>query len=103
MQGLYNALCFITLLFSVITILIVLIGDAFFNALKYVCVTIPNQRIIGPVNAHLLYGPRKSTKHTKHRKNKVKKLPSPSILAYFHLLNEFSASTNFQAIGCNSF
>ena len=32
-----------------------------------------NQKTNDPVNAHLISGPRKSTTHTKPRKNKVKK------------------------------
>ena len=36
---------------------------------KYFCQIYPeNQRTNGPLNAHLLSGPRKSTKHTKPRK-----------------------------------
>ena len=35
--------------------------------------TITNQRTNGPVNAHLISGPRISTKYTKPGKNKVKK------------------------------
>ena len=34
-----------------------------------------NQRTNGPVNAHLISGPSKSTKHTKPGKNKVNKRP----------------------------
>ena len=40
----------------------------------YFCQLYPkNQRTYGPLNAHLLSGPRKSTKHKKPRKNKIKK------------------------------
>ena len=52
-----------------------------------------NQRTNCPVNAHLISGPRISTKHTKPGKKKVKKSWA-SILTNFHLL---------KATGCNSF
>ena len=53
----------------------------------------------GPVNAHLISGPCRSTKHTQpEKKNKVKKLLWPSILTYLHLLNKLTTSTIFRLL-----
>ena len=47
----------------------VLNNDEFFRGTNQ----LSNQRTNGPVNAHLISGPRMSTKYTKPGKNKVKK------------------------------
>ena len=60
-----------------------------------------DQRTNGSVNAHLISGPHISTKYTKPKKGQEMTL---TFNTYFvHLLNLLSASTNFQATGCNSF
>ena len=64
-------------------------------------VTYLNQRTNGPVNAHLISGPRITTKHGNVEKQGLEM--TLTFNTHFHLLNELSAATNFQATGCYSF
>ena len=60
-----------------------------------------NQRTNGPVNAHLISGPRISTKHTKPGKKQGQKM---TLNFNTHLLSTelVVCNYNFQATGCNS-